>query len=299
MVHVLFWSSERALDPEGLDPALRQDVQRRASARLEESVSKIESSGGAVAGSELRVGRPDAEIVARAEEIGAGLIVMGSRGFGAMRRAFMGSVPDSVVRHAHCPVMVVRGEAVRFPARMLLATDGSEEADRAASSAADLARSTDSELHLVCVGYVPTVLYEAPEAVVLDPDLQGKMEEETEQKTKIKLEEQAQDIRDAGVEVAGAHASLGDPDAEIVGLAGRLSVGLIVMGSLRKRHRRPPRMNALPRRPATMPRRTRPSRYLPSTSPSTPRQATVRYTWSTTWTPPASSPCPLPLPRSW
>ena len=58
--------------------------------------------------SHLRVGRPDAEIVALAEEIGAGLIVMGGREVGGIRRALMGSVSDSVVRHAHCPVMVVR-----------------------------------------------------------------------------------------------------------------------------------------------------------------------------------------------
>jgi nucleotide-binding universal stress UspA family protein len=34
--------------------------------------------------------------------------VMGSRGHGGVRRALMGSVSDSVVRHAHCPVLVVR-----------------------------------------------------------------------------------------------------------------------------------------------------------------------------------------------
>jgi nucleotide-binding universal stress UspA family protein len=27
---------------------------------------------------------------------------------GGVRRALMGSVPDSVVRHAHCPVLIVR-----------------------------------------------------------------------------------------------------------------------------------------------------------------------------------------------
>jgi nucleotide-binding universal stress UspA family protein len=43
-----------------------------------------------------------------AEEIGAGLIVLGSRGWGGIRRALMGSVSDSVVRHSHCPVLVVR-----------------------------------------------------------------------------------------------------------------------------------------------------------------------------------------------
>ena len=49
-------------------------------------------------------------IVGLAEELGAGLIVMGSRGFGGIRRALMGSASDSVVRHAHCPVLVVRPE---------------------------------------------------------------------------------------------------------------------------------------------------------------------------------------------
>jgi nucleotide-binding universal stress UspA family protein len=34
--------------------------------------------------------------------------VLGSRGRGGIRRALMGSVSDSIVRHAHCPVLVVR-----------------------------------------------------------------------------------------------------------------------------------------------------------------------------------------------
>jgi nucleotide-binding universal stress UspA family protein len=52
--------------------------------------------------------RRDEAIVHLAEEIGADLIVMGSRGFGGLRRALLGNVADSVVRHAHCPVLVVR-----------------------------------------------------------------------------------------------------------------------------------------------------------------------------------------------
>ena len=58
----------------------------------------------------LRRGRKDQEIVHLSEEIGAGLIVMGSRGRGGVRRALMGSVSDSVIRHAHCPVLMVRNE---------------------------------------------------------------------------------------------------------------------------------------------------------------------------------------------
>jgi nucleotide-binding universal stress UspA family protein len=36
--------------------------------------------------------------------------VLGSRGLGGLKRALMGSVSDSVLRHVHCPVLVVRKE---------------------------------------------------------------------------------------------------------------------------------------------------------------------------------------------
>ena len=82
--------------------------EQRAQEVLEAEVEKIRSAGSTVAQGHLIEGRVAPEIVALAEEIGAGLIVMGSRGRGGIRRALMGSVSDSVVRHAHCPVMVVR-----------------------------------------------------------------------------------------------------------------------------------------------------------------------------------------------
>ncbi len=85
--------------------AVREAAQRT----LDEQVKKVEEAGGRVAEAHLRMGeRRDQAIVRLADEIGAGLIVMGSRGLGGLRRALMGSVSDSVVRHAHCPVMVVR-----------------------------------------------------------------------------------------------------------------------------------------------------------------------------------------------
>ena len=75
---------------------------------LEAEVQKVRSFGDTVAQGHLIEGRVAPEIVGLAEEIGAGLIVMGSRGLGGIRRALMGSVSESVVRHAHCPVLVVR-----------------------------------------------------------------------------------------------------------------------------------------------------------------------------------------------
>jgi nucleotide-binding universal stress UspA family protein len=75
---------------------------------LEEQMQRVGQSGGEIAELHARLGRPDAQIVGVADELGAGLIVLGSRGLGSLRRALMGSVSDSVVRHAHCPVLVVR-----------------------------------------------------------------------------------------------------------------------------------------------------------------------------------------------
>jgi nucleotide-binding universal stress UspA family protein len=74
-------------------------------------VKQVETAGGHVAQAHLRSSeRPDAHIVDLAKEIETGLIVIGSRGYGRLGRALMGSVSDNVVRHAHCPVLVVRKE---------------------------------------------------------------------------------------------------------------------------------------------------------------------------------------------
>lgn len=88
---------------------LMNRIKQEAQETLDKEVKNIEESGGKVAGAYLRIGESrDQEIVRLSEELGIGLIVMGSRGLGGMRRALMGSVSDSVVRNAHCPVMVVR-----------------------------------------------------------------------------------------------------------------------------------------------------------------------------------------------
>jgi nucleotide-binding universal stress UspA family protein len=85
-------------------------TERRARELLDAEVDRIRSLGATLAGEHLLEGRVAPGIVGLAEELGAGLIVMGSRGLGGIRRALMGSVSEKVVRHAHCPVMVVREE---------------------------------------------------------------------------------------------------------------------------------------------------------------------------------------------
>jgi nucleotide-binding universal stress UspA family protein len=118
-----------------------------------------------------------------------------------------------------------------FPTKILLATDGSKEAELAFASAADLSEKTGSELHVVYVGHMPLVSYESPGATTLDPDLLGRMQVGAEQEARTKLDEQMQRVGQSGGEIAEIHARLGRPDAEIVGLADELGAGLIVLGS--------------------------------------------------------------------
>ena len=88
----------------------RQEVREEVQALLDRQVERVQEAGGKVAQTHLKVGRADDKIVSLAEEVGAGLVVMGSRGQGGIRRALMGSISSSVIEHAHCPVMVVRPE---------------------------------------------------------------------------------------------------------------------------------------------------------------------------------------------
>jgi nucleotide-binding universal stress UspA family protein len=101
---------------------LRQQDRQEKQKVLDEQVKRLRERGVDLAEAHLGTGEPDREIVALSEELGVGLIVMGSRGLGGVRRALMGSVSDSVVRHAHCPVMVVRlekGRAIEHEADLL------------------------------------------------------------------------------------------------------------------------------------------------------------------------------------
>jgi nucleotide-binding universal stress UspA family protein len=90
-----------------------EQAEGEARSFLEAQAKQVGESGGKVAETHLRAGEPDKEIVRLSEELGVGTIVIGSRGLGAVKRALMGGVSESVVRHAHCPVFVVRGDEAR------------------------------------------------------------------------------------------------------------------------------------------------------------------------------------------
>src|ERR671921_182088 len=91
-----------------LEWELHEKAERAGLERLWELDRRIRIAGGTVAGAHLRIGEVAKEVIDLAEELEVDLIVVGSRGRSVICRVLMGSVSDSVVRHAHCPVVVAR-----------------------------------------------------------------------------------------------------------------------------------------------------------------------------------------------
>jgi nucleotide-binding universal stress UspA family protein len=192
---------------------------------------KLGAMGAEIADSHLRVGRPDSEIVRLAEQLGSGLVIAGSRGLGPVRRAVMGSVSGSALRHAHCPVMVVRGKTGDEDAAVgpiVLAVDGSEEAKQATKAAAELSGGTGSEVHLVSVLPEPESMY-GPH--FYSTDVEERLLERVDAESRAFLDKQAEAVRSGGGSPAQTYLAKGQPDAEIVKLAEEIGAGLIVMGS--------------------------------------------------------------------
>src|SRR5215207_6837721 len=110
--------------------------ERRARELLNTEIERIKEIGGAAEGEHLRMGPPADEIIELSEELGSGLIVMGSRGLGPVERLSMGSVSEEVVHYATCPVLVVRGGEGAWPPARVVGGDDSSEGARTAGEVA-------------------------------------------------------------------------------------------------------------------------------------------------------------------
>jgi nucleotide-binding universal stress UspA family protein len=225
----LAWPEAAILNPE--DKAqIRERAEEDARKRLGQEAERIRGMGGEVAEAHARSGRPDAEIVSLAEDIAAGLVVVGGRGLGPIRRAVLGSVSESVVRHAHCPVLVVRGHAEEAPhlGPIVLAIDGSEEARLAAQAAAELSEKTGSEIHLV---YVMPAEAQLVGYHLYSQDVKESLLEGARKEARRFLDDQAVGVRSAGGVVANSYLASGRADEEVVKLAEEIGAGMVVVGS--------------------------------------------------------------------
>lgn len=218
--------------PEYRTQARDMMAEREGRETLDEQLAKVRDLGGEVSEAHLKIGRPDEEVVKLGEEIGAGLLIVGNRGLGSLRRVLMGSVSESVVHHAHCPVLVVRprdeDDDSLSGGGILVATDGSEEAGMAVGVAAELAGALGTGLHIVhALPTEPSMPYPYPYA---RERWEASMER-ARKKARAFVEEEAGRVEAESGVPARAHFRLGRPDEEIVKLGEELGAGMLVVGS--------------------------------------------------------------------
>ena len=85
--------------------------ERAARATVEAAVEAL--GGGASVEKQVIVGPDPASVILDAVRDNADLLVLGSRAYGPVRRALLGSVSAAVIRHAPCPVLVTPRVASR------------------------------------------------------------------------------------------------------------------------------------------------------------------------------------------
>ena len=129
---------------------VKRELRSQGQEILDAEVRKIEEAGDSVEGAHLRGGRTSDEVIELSEELGAGLLVVGSRGLGPVGRILMGSHSEEIVHRAHVPVLVLRsGAEVWPPSRVVIGDDYSEDAKKASEMAASIAKLYEAETLLV------------------------------------------------------------------------------------------------------------------------------------------------------
>jgi nucleotide-binding universal stress UspA family protein len=110
LLHVIEMPPELRESPLAADfdvNRIRAAAEAEALRRLRDLVPEPSQIGGAV-NTTVEEGRPYREVLRKADDLGADLIVMGVRGRGAVDLVVFGSTTHHVLREARCPVLIVR-----------------------------------------------------------------------------------------------------------------------------------------------------------------------------------------------
>ena len=109
---VIAWQMPATMTGFGFAPVAVVDgseMEQTVKRVLHQAVSKVTSPEGGPAVRSLAVqGFPAAVLLGASA--GADVLVLGSRGHGGFSGALLGSVGQHCVHHAHCPVVIIRGE---------------------------------------------------------------------------------------------------------------------------------------------------------------------------------------------
>jgi nucleotide-binding universal stress UspA family protein len=173
-------------------------------------------------------GRAASAIGDVAHQIGADLVITGSRGRGALASALLGSVAAEVAMHAPCPVLVARRPAV---SRLLVATDGSWSAEQIPDrfEAWGMFRGLPADVVAVSISDSPTFELIVGLYTLGDDRLESKRRD-LHDRFRASADEMAGRLSAIGIPTI-AHLRTGDVAHEILAVARERSADLVVTGS--------------------------------------------------------------------
>jgi nucleotide-binding universal stress UspA family protein len=207
--------------PAGVSDGIRAGIEEK----LEELRAGVEREG-VRATAEASPDLPLDAIVGTAEKLGAGLVVMGTRGLTGIKHVVLGSVAERTVRLAPCPVLAVKeddgGGAI---GRILAATDFSPAGDHACAVGASLAKQLGAELHLAHAFDIPLTMVTPYEITIPDGLIR-----DSRAAARKKLDAAAAALRSHGVEPA-THLTEVPAAPALADLAREISAGLLVLGT--------------------------------------------------------------------
>jgi nucleotide-binding universal stress UspA family protein len=142
-----------------------EEWERILEERSVENTAHAMARFGEIAGARTEVvaktlkGDPKIAILDEAERWWADLVIVGTHGYNALERLWLGSVSRAVASHAKCSVEIARRrndqEADGESMRILLAVDGSEFGDAAVEEVANRPWPPGSEVHVISVIHLP------------------------------------------------------------------------------------------------------------------------------------------------
>ena len=107
----------RHVGSKGMNPPILEVEEPHGAEHLAEAAAEKARAEGVAAKPYALSGDPAKEIARAAEELGADLVVVGSRGYGGLHGALVGSVSRALMTRCKVPVTVVTNHPMREPAR--------------------------------------------------------------------------------------------------------------------------------------------------------------------------------------
>jgi nucleotide-binding universal stress UspA family protein len=223
-------------------PLLLKEAKEEAQRTLDGYAENLKPTGMRLS-SEILLENPRHGIPKAASEWKADLIVMGSHGAGAFVRLLMGSTARAVLRHAGCPVEIVReGRRKSGGMHVLVPTDGSDCAEAALRAVAARPWPEGTEIRVICVPEVPVLAgpypYYPPEMVLEVAAANDTHAREAVQrgadilkKAGLCVSEEVMEPRESPVRAVLAMADLWNADLIVMGSHGRRGFDRYVMGS--------------------------------------------------------------------